>query len=271
MSDVALRVTDRLSAEAKLRALVVQAEREAQGLVAPKAQREAAQESLGRLIAAYQVDLGGRHLVEKHVKNTCARLRRTVAKLRWRRLADIRVDQFVAYRAALKVSAKTRKEYGVSWRAFCRWLVATGRLSASPMASIPRVETRGEAVRTARPFTAVELGRLCAVAPKRARVYRLLALTGMRVNELRRLDWSSVSLSRGAITLGAEATKDREARVIPLHPALVAEMGLIASGMRIGRVVPQWPKRRTFWKDLKAAGIERQGERGRVVHWHSFR
>ena len=272
--DVALGLKDRLSAQTKLREIVAEAERESMGLLDPKSQRQAAAESLKRLIDFYEADLTGRCLDRQHVQNTCYRVRRTAGRLRWHRLADIRPDTFVTFRAKLKIFVGVWKEYGISCQAFCRWLVATGRLAASPLANLPRIEIRGEKVRTARAFAMSELQRLCEVAPARAWIYQVLAYTGMRVAEVRHLEWPSVDLERGCLKLEASETKDREARIVPLHPALreILATHKAAVGVNLtGRVVRCWPKRTTFWKDLELAGIDRYGVRGRVIHWHSFR
>ncbi|MGH7997023.1 MAG: hypothetical protein ACREFX_11790, partial [Opitutaceae bacterium] len=108
---VRLNTPDREIAKKRLRDIVLEKQREIEGIVAPKAVRMAAAAQLTELVGEYETDLGGRGLDEKHVHDTVTRLRRIFSETGWRRLADIRADSFVKWRASLGCSAKTTKEY----------------------------------------------------------------------------------------------------------------------------------------------------------------
>jgi hypothetical protein len=127
---------DKTVAEKRLHDLVIEAQREAEGIVAPAAVREAAKAAFVDLLAEYKAELTGRELAARHVHDTTLRLARMVSALGWHRLADVREDRFAAWRAGLDCSAKTKKEYQVSANAFFNWLVRTGRLLTNPLASL---------------------------------------------------------------------------------------------------------------------------------------
>src|SRR5688572_5558873 len=96
---VSLNTPDREIARKRLRAIVLEKQREQEGIIAPKAVRVAATTPLANLIAEYEGDLLGRGLDDRHVHDTIARLKRMVADTGWRALSDIRPDAFVRWRA----------------------------------------------------------------------------------------------------------------------------------------------------------------------------
>src|SRR5690606_16046098 len=179
---VALHVSDRKAAVAKLRALVVEKEREAAGILAPAAVREAASVPLVDLVARYESDLKAR-TKPGHARESVGRIRRVVAACGWSRLADVTPASWVSHRAALARawSAKTVKEYQTSVVAWLNWLVRMDMLTANPLARVGAVKTLGKSVRPSRAFTQDEFTALLSVAPWHRRiVYLFLAYTGLR-------------------------------------------------------------------------------------------
>src|SRR5438876_10053653 len=73
---VALGVTDKQSAEAKLRNLICDREREAAGIIAPKRIRDAANKSFGEHLLDYIADLRARKRAEGYVAKTEILLRK---------------------------------------------------------------------------------------------------------------------------------------------------------------------------------------------------
>src|SRR5687767_9243851 len=130
---VLLNTPDREIARKRLREIVLEKQREQEGIIPPKAMRVAATTPLADLVADYETDLTGRGLDDRHVHDTIARLKRMVAETKWRALSDIRPDAFVRWRASLTCSAKTVKEYQTSAAAFLNWLVRMDRLAANPL------------------------------------------------------------------------------------------------------------------------------------------
>ena len=273
---VGLNTPDRETAEKRLRDIVIEKHREKAGIVASSAVRETATAPFHKLLAAYQTDLQSLGRVGKHVHDTMQRLRRVFAETRWRAVGDIHPDRFIAWRATLTCSAKTKKEYQISLNAFLNWLVDTDRLERNPLAKVGVVETRGKQVREARAFTEAELVRLFAIAGDRLLAYQTLLYTAQRYKEVRALVWGDLHFDgpEPYALFRASTTKDKDKRAVPLKREL-------ADGLLAMRPVDHHADKRLFWwrwptydilrGDLKKAGIEHRDALGRVVHFHSFR
>ena len=273
---VCLNTPDREIARKRLREIVLEKQREAEGIISPKAVRVAASAALSSLLNDYETDLGGRGLAQKHVHDTMTRLRRMVADNAWRMLSDVRPHAFTQWRAGLTCSAKTKKEYQISANAFLNWLVKTERLLSNPLAKLDTVDVRGKEVRKARAFSEEELQRLFAIAGKRRLAYQTLLYTGQRKSEVRALVWGDLHLDgpQPYALFREGTTKDKDKRAVPLRRELAEELQQLKPA-GVG------PTKRVFWfcwptydillGDLKRAGIERKDALGRVVHFHSFR
>jgi integrase len=86
-------------------------------------------------------------------------------------------------------------QYLESARAFLKWCVASGYLPEDPLASIKKVR-RPKRVRRRRAFSRDELRALLTVAGSRGPIYRIAALTGLRKDELRQLQWRDCRLDQ---------------------------------------------------------------------------
>ena len=272
----ALGTPDKAIAEKRIMEFALQAQREQEGFAAPRSMRETAGKALLALIGEYQGELASRGVAKKHLHDTITRIHRIAAETGWRSVSDITADSFVTWRATLVCSAKTKKEYQISLKAFLNWLANIGRIVGNPIAKVETVPTRGKQVRQYRAFTEGELARLFAVAGKRLLAYQTLLYTGQRKSEVRALVWSDLHLDnqKPYVLFRVDTMKDDEKRAVPLRRELAAQ--LLA-------VRPQDfdPTQRVFWwcwptydilmSDLKRAGIERKDGLGRAVHFHSFR
>ncbi|MFC1805851.1 tyrosine-type recombinase/integrase [Planctomycetota bacterium] len=114
-------------------------------------------------------------------------------------------------------------------------------------------------------------------------IYEVAALTGLRLNELKTLEWQHVNLDRApaTITIAAEYAKSRRADTILLPESAadrlmdwrhrkVEELGRSPSPKErvfsiSRRLTPQ------FKKDCDFAGIPLEDEAGRVADFHSLR
>ncbi len=273
---VRLNTPDREIARKRLRAIVLEKQREQEGIIAPKAVRTAAAMPLGDLVSEYERDMRSRGLDRKHVHNTITRLRRMVAENRWRFIGDVRPAPFLQWRGRLTGSAKTRKEYQVSACSFLNWLVKTERVLANPLAKIEHIEVRGKAVRLARALAEEELQRLFANCPKRRLAYQMLLYTGQRKSEVRALVWGDLHLddAQPYVLFREGTTKDKDKRAVPLRRELAGELRrLKPEGVDPAKRVfaRSWPIYDTLRADFKRAGIEWKDALGRVVHFHSFR
>jgi integrase len=273
---VALDTPDRVVAAKRLRDLIVEKQREREGIIPPAAVRAAAASSLLDLATEYEANLKGRQLSARHVCDTMKRLRRVIRECGWARLLDVRPDTFSRWRAGLSCSAKTKKEYQVSACAFLNWLVRTEQLPRNPLAQLDKVETKGKQVRSARAFSPAELQKLLAVAGRRRIVYLTLLYTGQRKSEVKALVLGDLHLAgdRPHALFREGTTKDKEKRAVPLHP-------LLAQALREFVPADGKPEARVYWKvfphyetlrvDLDRAGIAHRDSLGRVLHFHSFR
>ena len=167
----------------------------------------------------------------KHIHNTVTRIRRIIKDTRWRTLADVRPQPFLEWRGTLQCSAKTKKEYQISFCAFLNWLVETDQLLANPLARVGTVETRGKQVRPSRSFTEDELQRLLGVAGKRKLAYQVLLYTGQRKSEVRSLVWGDLNLegNRPFVLFREGTMKDKAKRAVPLRPEIAAALLAIRS------------------------------------------
>ena len=272
----ALGTPDKAIAEKRIMEFALQAQREQEGFAAPRSMRETAAKTLPALVGEYEKELESRGVARKHLHDTITRMRRIFAETGWRTIRDVDPDSFVTWRATLKSSPKTKKEYQISLNAFLNWLTGIGRLERNPLTKVDTVPTRGKQVRQYRAFTEEELARLFAVAGKRLLAYQTLLYTGQRKSEVRALVWSDLHLEsdKPYVLFRVDTMKDDEKRAVPLRRELAAQ--LLAS-----RPKDFDPTQRVFWwcwptydilmGDLKRAGIERKDGRGRAVHFHSFR
>lgn len=272
---VALGTPDKLVARHKLRELIVSLQREEAGLIAPASEREAAATPLVDLLAQFEADLKALERDATHVHDTCARIRRILKETGWKRLRDIRADEFTTWRTTLTVSAKTKKEYHASIRSFLNWLVRLDRIAANPLAKVSRIPTRGKQVRLARSFTAGELAAIYRAAPTRRLAYQMLAYTGQRSAEVKALVWGDLHIStpKAYALFRVETMKDAAKRAVPLHSNLAqalrdARPEGVRPDVKVFRRFPRW---KVLMTDLKRAGIARKDATGRVVHLHSFR
>lgn len=140
-----LGTPDRAIAEKRIMEFALSAHREQEGLAPPKSIREGGAKSIEVLLKGYEADLQSLGRVKKHIHNTVTRIRRIAKETKWRMLSDIRPQPFLEWRATLQCSAKTKKDYQISFCAFLNWLVETEQLLANPLSKISTVETRGKA------------------------------------------------------------------------------------------------------------------------------
>lgn len=272
---VSLGTPDVVVARKRLRDIIVKKQKEMEGIISPESQREAASASLGKLAAEYIADIRARRKTKHHADDTEYRIGVILHDTKWTRIADIRPDTFVEWRAKQTLAAKTLREYQAAIVAFLNWLLRLGRISFNPLQSVQKVDTRGQKVHESRAFTLDELRALLDAAPKRRVAYLTLIYTGQRKKEVKALVWGDLHLEgeRPHVLFRSETMKDREKRALPLHPSLAAELRAYRSkyateSRPVFKSLPTWD---TLMCDLKKAGIAHKDDLGRVLHFHSFR
>jgi len=202
-----------------------------------------------------------------------------------------RVERYLAELDEKGLSARTVNHYLSNLKAMLNWAVRARILLYNPITSVAK---RSEHIKhhARRALSDAELARLLAAAadgPQRrsnraykggeiepdvvanleylARrnilVYKILVLTGLRLNELRLLRWADVDLDAGTLTTQPwwAGNKNGKQEVLPLAPSLVKELKEWRGDHKeITEPVIHIPKQflRTFDDDLLAAGIAKR-------------
>jgi hypothetical protein len=162
---VALNTPDKEIARKRLSAVVLEKQRETDGLINPRFVRDAAIYPISDHLKDYVADLKAQERNSRHIKDTSRRIERVIKEIGWKTIPDVNGAAFVKWRATLTVSAKTKKEYLVSLNAFFNWLIRQEKLGTNPLKKVSRVETRGKQVRQARAFSEKNLPAFCRFRP----------------------------------------------------------------------------------------------------------
>jgi site-specific recombinase XerD len=214
---------------------------------------------------------------EKYTTLTMSRVRRVVKGCAIETLADI--DAEVVEECLKKIKKddnlgyRTYNHYLQSFVAFCRWLVARGRMASNPLVRLEPLNSEVDVRHPRRALTAEEFGKLvrsalsskqeiqCFDGEQRARIYTLSYMTGLRRQELASLTPTSFDLDANPplLTLQAACSKHRRTDVLPLHPELVNALRDWLRGFGPDEpLFPKLAKRRTWLmvkKDLERVGI----------------
>ncbi len=276
---IPLGVTDKQVAQSKLAAIVKQAELEKHCLVAPRLHVETLSMPLDYLIGDWVADIAAKGAGSHHCGVSKLNMGVLMRECGWKRVSDITPDSFIRWRGASRGrSAKTLKEYLGCVRGFLNWLVKSGCLPSDPLASVGKVETRGREVRNRRAFLHKEfLSLLDVTTSDRRVVYAVAYYTGLSRSEIASLCWGDFNLSEvgPTFTILAENAKNKERKTLPLQLDL-REM-LVAYFVSCGSPRPsvkalKVPHRLdAFYRDLKAAGIPKVDERGKILDFHCLR
>jgi len=277
LTTIALHVTDKAVAEAKLRQVIRDIEQEEMGIAVPKRIRSAAETSLLKHINAYCDDLAGRQRAAGHVATVKARLTKLAGECGWKRLIDITAESFQAWRAKQTWAPKTLNDYLAAASALLSWMQKSGLVEQNPLRSVGKSETRGKERRKRRAFTPEELGSVVAVAGD----YRVAVLTayytGLRRNELEQLEWGDVHTSTDGVFIipRTSTTKNHETKrcylpwwfareLVGMKPHRASEGDQIFPP---GRIPSIW----AFRTLLKRAGIAYKDDQGRQADFHALR
>ena len=166
----------------------------------------------------------------------------------------------------------TANHYLDAVNAFCNWCVGQRRLERNVLNCVAKVPVL-EPKKVRRALSADELRALLDAAPNRRLVYLTAAYTGLRRNELKQLQWGDVSLDQMKIRLRAATTKAKRADAIDIPQHLVKELQQARpnTAQPMDKVFSGVPKLKTFYRDLRQAGINPKGADGRCVDFHALR
>jgi integrase len=272
--DKPLRTHIKEVAEAKAKKLIEETEKELAGIIEPKPLREAAQRPLIEHHADWVASLVARTRNKDHVIHSRNRPLKIFRECRWTRLRDMSADGLEKWLAAqTKFSPKTLNEYVAHAKTFAEWLEKQGRLTQNPFRHVGKIPTDGRETFKRRALTLEEFLLLLTHSGSRRFAYALAVLTGLRRGELKRLLWADVHLdaARPWIEVRAATTKNKRPATMFLVPQLVHLLKQ-SRGAGVGLVLPSGvPSVGSLSKDLRAAGISVQDERGWRVDFHALR
>ena len=188
----------------------------------------AARESLVTVAKAIELyDVGRARLNLRDSKRTVAKLKAALEPFSGRPVRDLnrgdivrRLDEIAA--TSGPVASNRAKSY---IRAAYGWWLNRGHVETIPIAGLSRQyrEEAKDRVLTDRELVAVwKSATPELVGPAFADIARLLILTGCRRQELGSLEWRDVDLDGKAITIRAELSKSKTARVVPLSAPAAA-------------------------------------------------
>jgi integrase len=177
--------------------------------------------------------------------------------------------------------------YLTAIKSFVQYLTDIELLSSNPLKSIRKLNPEIGQRKKRRAMTTDEIERLMKAteirkyrrkdkAKEKVLIYRLLLGTGLRSTELSLLTPSQIDFANNRLTVEAAKTKNRKADVLPIREDLVESLKawIELHGVKSHERIFHYNNnsiRRSFYGDLKAAGIERKGEDGRSIDVHSLR
>lgn len=140
---------------------------------------------------------------------------------------DLRQSHWAAYRngAGKSLSPTTRNLALRRTKALLNWAYNEGRLCDSPFRRVKQEPSRGKR-RTE--IAEEDDARIADAVPLEVGVcYRVMAGTGMRIGEVRRLRWDQIDLDAGTVCLLWDETKSRVGATVNLSDDAVAALKLM--------------------------------------------
>ena len=278
------RATEQLAAK-----LERDAERQIAGLADPMA--EHARKPLLQHADDWERFLNAKGNTKGYVSMKVARVREILKACKFKFIHQIspgRVVEQLAEKREGGVSAQTSNHHLDAVKAFTKWLVRERRMRDDPLAHLQRMNVHADQRRERRALSPEQFDSLLEAAragepfrgvsgPDRALLYLTAANTGLRRREMTSLTPRSFDLDSTPPTITVEASysKHRRKDVLPLRTELV---GLLRPWLADkGPKEPCWPgtwherAARMLRKDLSAAGIDYEDDKGHVFDFHSLR
>ena len=238
--------------------------------------RKAKRRPLTELFTEYLEGLGKNGRSHDHVRVVKLRFLALAKGCRWSSMADVTTRSFIDWRnAQTDYEPRTLNNYYEAARAFFNWVDRVYEIP-NPLKRVESLEVAMKYPQGPRAFTADELRKLFAVTkPRRRFFYRVLAFSGLRRKEAKRLCWGDVHLEgKPGLFLRPEATKASRADWLPILSVLVAELRAArpenwkANMLVFPRGVAD-PD--TLRRDMMKSGIPVIDALGRPVGIHTFR
>jgi len=258
------------------------------GLIDPEVDRldQSGRSPIAQHLAAYKKVLSNRGTTAKHVLMSCNRLKFVLDGCKIGRLRDITRDTVSDFLHGLRsreknpIGPRTFNHYIQTLDGFCRWLLATNRMSRNPLTGVERLNAEVDVRHRRRSLSSDEMARLISAAEKsnkrvqgfsgelRAQLYLFSFLTGLRRKELASLKASSFDLGAEppTVIVDAACSKHRNRDVLPLHPELVTRLAeWLPTLPADAQLFPNLERKKTWFmvkKDLERVGIPYETEEG---------
>jgi integrase len=276
ISQVELGCSNRQVAEKRLREMVDELQREADGIVAPKAQREAAQTPLSQHLSE-MIDSKEKAKDSHYLSNLKNRVLRLIAECGWKLPKDVSPESFQDWISRQTLSAKSLNEYLISARTLLNWMEKRGRILANPLKPLDLLPANDEKRRPRRAFTDEEFEKLLAASGERYAAYLVAATTGLRWGELLAVQRKDIELdgAEPKIVARGATTKNGKDAAQPLHPEVVVHLRAFLATQAFEPTdkvfAAIFRKRGQFKLDVAAAGVARHDAESRVADFHSLR
>jgi len=286
-----MAVTDEAVATSELNRLLSLRQRRAAGLIDPAVENAAI--PMRAVVGRYLRHLRGRAVGRKHIEQSLQVCKWAIENGPLDRLGEFNtdgLDKLLTKLADRKSSPRTVNAYRQRLLSLGDWAVKKSKLlQSNPVEGTDRRKEGTDIRKVRRSLTVEEAYRLLSVAGLRRLFYATALWTGLRMNEIRLLEWRDLDLDgeRPAITLRACTTKAKRADVLPLHADLVTLLRAVkppfmGAGRCVFRTIPirrtlvggfQGKGKNRHWTngDLDRAGIPRTDERGRTIDRHALR
>ncbi len=272
----ALHVTDKRVAEEKLRALVIDLEREMHGVGIPSSTREAVRVPLIEHHKAFVAACESAKLSSNTINKYRHSLPKLFERCRWTSIREITAQSFTDWRESSGLLPKTVNDLLGSMRTMILWMKRRRLLTVDPLAEVRKVANPN--VGSFRRALAVdETQRLLTKSPhRRAVVYQTIVYTGLRRAELNGLKWDDFKLedANPYVRVPSSLSKNRKEAILYLRPELVKTLKEFKPAdakpedFAFRGLLPRIP---TLKRDLIAADIPFEDARGRRIDLHSLR
>ncbi len=272
----ALETTERRIAEAKLREIATDFEKEALGMVPARSIREALSKPLSGMLDEFAADLEAKGRSIGTLRKYIGTLRLLFKRLGWEDLRAVNSRDFVSWRTRSELAPKSVNDMLANAQGFFRWLRHQRQLQEDPLEFVERVDMRGR-LPCRRALSPGQFADLLRTAPFfRAIIYATALYTGLRRKELNEIRWMDFRLDgpNPCVRVPASISKNRKEAVLPLHPELAATLLRIkpADADPLARPFRHHvPRIETLRKDLERTGIPHKDELGRRIDFHSLR
>ena len=232
----------------------------------------------------------GRGVTLKHIANTVAYIRQTLAGCGFKTAADIDAVKVEAHKADLLRDGRSRSNINhhlTAFKSFTKWLHRNDRIARDPMPQVAKLNAKVDRRHVRRALSDDELAHLFRVTgaggtvrrltgPERVMAYRVAMETGLRASEVGSLtprSFNLADLDTATVSVRAAYSKRRREDVVPILRSLAeAVAAFIASKPQDAPLFKMPHKPAEMLRvDLEAAGIPYADEEGRVMDFHGLR